>query len=46
MLRQQVVFSEEYRKIKGCGILKEDFHTKFRSKKWGSGSVTWWKSKE
>ena len=27
--RQQVAFSEECRKIKGCGSLKEDFYTRF-----------------
>ena len=32
MARQQVAFLEEYRKIKGCGSLREDFYTKFKPK--------------
>ena len=29
MPRQEVAFSEERRKIKGCGSLREDFYTRF-----------------
>lgn len=29
MSRQQVAFLKECRKIKGCGILKGDFYTRF-----------------
>ena len=30
MSRQQVAFSKEFSKIKGCGSLREDFCTKFK----------------
>jgi len=46
MSRQQIAFLEECRKIKGCGSLREDFYTKFKSKKSGFGAVTWWKKGE
>jgi len=32
MSRQEVAFSEEYRKIRGYGSLREDFYTKFKPK--------------
>ena len=31
MSRQQVAFLEKCRKIKGCGSLREDFYTRFKS---------------
>ena len=39
--RQKVAFLEKCRKIKGCGILREDFYTKFKPKNLGFGAVTW-----
>ena len=39
--RQEVVFSEECRKIKSYGSLREDFYTKFKPKNKGFGAVTW-----
>lgn len=30
MQRQEVAFGKKVRKIKGCGILKVDFYTKFK----------------
>ena len=41
MSRQEVAFSEECRKIKGCGSLREDFYTKFKPENCGIGAVTW-----
>ena len=41
MARQEVAFSEECRKIKDFGSLREDFYTKFKPKNKGFGAVTW-----
>ena len=41
MPRQQVAFREKSRKIKGCGILKRDFYTRFIPNFSGFGAVTW-----
>jgi len=46
MTRQEVAFSEECRRIKGCGSLKVDFYTRFKPENKGFWAVTWWKKEK
>lgn len=39
--RQEVAFLKDVQKIKGCGILKRDFYTRFIPNFSGFGAVTW-----
>jgi len=44
--RQEVAFSEECRKNKGCGSLREDFYTRFKTNFNGFWVVTWRKMRK